>query len=248
LRKQPFQFVKKVRRRGKVYFYLNDRRGPLVRLPGAWGSAEFQEAYKAALAGGTAQKIEIGAERTKAGSVSAAVVTYLNSVDFAGLAEETRRVRRHLLDRFREQFGELPLVGLTKSRIEAIMAQKQAHPARNLLKALRGVIAVALRGGLIEIDPTLGVHKPKVRDTGGYRTWTDAEIATFETFYPIGTRERLAFALFLRGKGAPMFSAWGASMFGTDSSRFASKRQALSCASRFIPSFGPFSPRTPRKT
>ena len=57
------------------------------------------------------KRIEIGAERTKAGSVSAAVVTYLNSVDFAGLAVGTRRVRRHLLDRFRAQFGELPLVG-----------------------------------------------------------------------------------------------------------------------------------------
>ena len=32
---------------------------------------------------------------------------------------------------------------------------------------------------------------------GTYHTWTDAEIAQFERRWPLGTRERLAFALFL---------------------------------------------------
>ena len=175
MRKSPFPYAKPVRRNGKTYWYFSRAGQALVRLPGAWGSAEFQEAYKPALAGETAPRVEIGAERTKAGSVSAAVVTYLNSIDFGGLAEATKHARRYELDRFREQFGELPLAGLTRPRIETIMAQKQPHPARNLLKALRAVVKIAMRSGLIEADPTLGVYKPRVRNTGGFRTWTDFE-------------------------------------------------------------------------
>ena len=91
----------------------------------------------------------------------------------------------------------LPLAGLTRPRIEAIMAQKQPHPARNLLKALRAVVKIAMRSGFIEADPTLGVYKPRVRNTGGFRTWTDSEIAQFEAHYPVGTRERLAFGLMI---------------------------------------------------
>jgi integrase len=37
----------------------------------------------------------------------------------------------------------------------------------------------------------------KVRDTGGFRTWTDDELAQFEAVHPIGSRARLAFALLL---------------------------------------------------
>ena len=122
---------------------------------------------------GIRPRVEIGAERTKAGSVSAAVVTYLNSIDFGGLAEATKHARCYELDRFREQFGELPLAGLTRPRIETIMAQKQPHP-RNLLKALRAVVKIAMRSGLIEADPTLGVYKPRVRNTGGILDWTNS--------------------------------------------------------------------------
>jgi integrase len=169
-----------------------------VRLPGAWGSAEFQEAYKAAIAGETAPKVEIGASQTKAGSVSAAIVTYLNSIDFGNLALGTQRNWRFILDRFRERFGHLPLKGLTGRRIEEILAEKVAtHAARNFLKALKPVIAVAMRAGLIDADPTIGIRRPKARDTGGYQTWTDEHIAQFESFHAIGTKARLAFALLL---------------------------------------------------
>jgi integrase len=37
----------------------------------------------------------------------------------------------------------------------------------------------------------------KTRKTDGWRTWTESDIAQFENHWPIGTRERLAFALLL---------------------------------------------------
>ena len=197
LRKSLFQYAKPVNRNGKIYWYFNRKGFERVRLPDVYGSAEFQEAYKAALAGASAPPIEIGADRTKAGSVDAAIVTYYNSIDFGNHAHTTQRNQRFNLERFHERFGDLPLKGLTGQRIETIIAEKAPHAARNLLKALKGVSKVAKRAGMIDVDPTIGVCKPAIPDTGGFRTWTDEEIAQFESVHTIGTKARLALALLL---------------------------------------------------
>ena len=44
LRKSPFPYAKPVRHNGKTYWYFSRAGQALGRLPGAWGSAEFQEA------------------------------------------------------------------------------------------------------------------------------------------------------------------------------------------------------------
>src|SRR2546430_6048751 len=62
--------------------------------------------------------------------------------------------------------------------------------------ALRAVVKVAMRIALRADDPTAGI-RIKTRDRGGWRTWTEDEIAQFEAAHPIGTRARLAFALLL---------------------------------------------------
>jgi integrase len=54
-----------------------------------------------------------------------------------------------------------------------------------------------LRAGLCDSDPTAGI-KVKVRASAhGFRDWPEHAIEQFEAVYPIGTRERLAFALLL---------------------------------------------------
>ncbi len=58
------------------------------------------------------------------------------------------------------------------------------------------MISVAITAALRADDPTIGVNI-KAPSSGGFRTWTDAEIEQFEAAHPIGTRARLAFALLL---------------------------------------------------
>ena len=48
-----------------------------------------------------APRVEIGASRTKHGTVAAVVVSYFNSWAFRNLADETRRTRKNILERFR---------------------------------------------------------------------------------------------------------------------------------------------------
>jgi hypothetical protein len=76
-----------------------------VPLPGLPGSPEFNRAYETALAGETAP-IEVGVSRSKPGSVAAAVATYYQSISFGSLGPATKQVRRRILDRFREEWGE----------------------------------------------------------------------------------------------------------------------------------------------
>jgi hypothetical protein len=81
------QFVHSVRdRHGRTRHYFRRLGFKSVRLPGLPGSAEFNRAYEAAKAGGTAARIEIGASRSKPGSVAAAVALYFGSIAFGNLA------------------------------------------------------------------------------------------------------------------------------------------------------------------
>jgi integrase len=183
-------------RHGKRRHYFRRRGFKSATLPGLPGSAEFMEAYQAALAGDTVPRIEVGASRAKPGSVAAAVAAYLDSIDFGGLALATQRDRRAILDRFRELYGEKSFAGLERKHVDFWITGKAAtpHAAKSFLKALRAVVKVAMRIALRADDPTAGI-RIKTRDRGGWRTWTEDEITQFEAAYPIGTRERLAFAL-----------------------------------------------------
>jgi integrase len=59
---------------------------------------------------------------------------------------------------------------------------------------LSKIITYAIETGLRADNPFSGLKPYRL---GTYHTWTDAEIAQFERRWPLGTRERLAFALLL---------------------------------------------------
>jgi hypothetical protein len=198
--KLPLKFVHAFKdRHGKARYYFRRPGFKGSALPGLPGSAEFMEAYQAALDGESSPRLEIGKCQNKPGSVAAAVALYLGSMDFGNLAYATRRDRRLILERFREAHGDKNFAGLQCKHVERMLAEKSAapHAAKNFLKTLRSLVAVALRAGLCDSDPTAGI-KVKVRASAhGFRDWPEHAIEQFEAVYPIGTRERLAFALLL---------------------------------------------------
>ena len=63
-----------------------------------------------------------------------------------------------------------------------------------MLKKIKILIHFAIDNGLHKDDPT---HRIKNFAEGEFHTWTDEEIAAYERHWPIGTRERTAFALLL---------------------------------------------------
>src|SRR5215467_5434184 len=91
-------------RHGRPRFYFRHAGFKRVPLPGLPWSPEFMEAYQLAL--DDTPRVEIGARRTKPGTVASAVAGYFGSSAFAGLAETTRRTRRQILERFRAEHGD----------------------------------------------------------------------------------------------------------------------------------------------
>jgi integrase len=146
----------------------------------------------------TASRIEIGAGRSKPGTVAALVAAYLGSMAFGNMAAETRRTRRNVLDRFRVEHGEKRVALLGREHVQTMVSAKAATPAaaRNFLNTLRALMQFAIEAGWRSDDPTIGIRRPKIK-TAGFRTWTEADIAQFEATHSIGMRARLALALLL---------------------------------------------------
>src|SRR5215471_2892987 len=180
------------RESGRVYFYLRRPGFPRMRFPGLPWSPSFMAAYESALAG---PRNAIGARRIKPGSVAAVIAEYFDSQQFfTSKSAGTQRMRRGILERFRAAYGERPMASLPAEWIEALLDQKPPHAARSWLVTLRSLCAFALKRGYLRTDPTANIKQRAVKGDG-FHTWTDAEIAQFARYHPIGTKPRLALAL-----------------------------------------------------
>jgi len=186
-----------VDRHGKGRFYFRRRGWASVPLPALPWSPSFMAAYEVAM-GAAATRPEIGASRTKLGTVNAAIISYYNSAAFQALAAETKRTRRCILERFRAEHGDKRIALLQRQHIDKMVAAKAAMPsaARNLLRVLKVLMAHCISNRMRDDDPTQGIKTPKIK-TEGYTPWSQQDIAAFEARHPVGSRARLALALLL---------------------------------------------------
>jgi hypothetical protein len=182
-------------RHGKLRRYFRRPGFKRIALIGVPGSDEFMTAYQLALAGQPA-RIEIGAGRTKPGTVNAAAVGYYTSLAFRSLAPGTQKMRRAILERFREAHGDKRIAMLPHEFIVRTIGKRSPFAARNWLKTLRGFLQFCVSEGFRDNDPTQGIKLPRIK-SDGVHTWTEAEIAQFQERHALGTRARLALALLL---------------------------------------------------
>ncbi|HML12389.1 MAG TPA: tyrosine-type recombinase/integrase [Xanthobacteraceae bacterium] len=194
-RKLP-PFVERWRdRHGKLRMYFRKGKGPRIALPPSLGSDEFEAAYKAALSGESAAKRE-RRQPDPPGTIAALVTSYLRSSAYLGLRETTKTGYASRIEMLRTQHGHRTVAGLNRERIVRMLQPYASKPgaALSTLKMLRVLIRHAIDIGWLAHDPSLGIKRPK---TNEIRSWTDAEIATFEQHWPIDSKQRLAFALML---------------------------------------------------
>jgi integrase len=178
-------------RHGQPRFYFRRRGHPRIALPGLPGSEQFMQAYQAAL---NAAPTPVGVSRNKPGSVSAAIAEYYTGQAFRSLADGTALQRRAVIERFRMAHGDKPLASLPKEFVVVLIDTMTPHEAKNFLVAIRHVVRWAMDRKLMHIDPTAGI-RVKAPKSDGFHTWTEPEIAQFESHWPIGSKPRLALAL-----------------------------------------------------
>lgn len=183
-------------RHGRTRRYFRRPGFKRVPLPGLPGSPEFQDAYRTAL--DPKQRVEIGASRTKAGTIGDLVARYLKSAEFLSLAESSQATYRGIVERLRNDHGDKSVAKLQREHVRNMMAKRAATPAaaNNFLKTLRILMAMAIDAGMRADDPTAGVKRIRIKSEG-HPTWTAKDIEAFREKHPCGSRARLAMELAL---------------------------------------------------
>lgn len=184
-------------RHGKMRMRFRKTGAKLYYFKRQFGTPEFEAEYAACLAGEAAPKIEIGAARIKRGTVSDLLNRYYRAPEFLGLAESTKATYRNQLERFRTEHGDKPVHLIERRHIKSIIGKMADRPgaANSLLARLKLLMRFAMDEELRKDNPALGIKGFKKGE--GFHSWTEDEIAQFEARHPIGTKERLAFALLL---------------------------------------------------
>ncbi|NJL08786.1 MAG: tyrosine-type recombinase/integrase [Methylacidiphilales bacterium] len=187
--------------KGHTYLSFRRGKGPRIRLPGDPTSEEFRVAYQAALAGETEPKTAANTGIAP-GTIAALIVSYMKSRAYTGLRPTTKAGYVSRIETLRTDHGHRTVAGLTQERINnGILGPYADRPgaALSLLKMLRILIQYAMtlddkNPCKLRFDPSAGIKRPKTKEI---RAWTDSEIAAFERRWPIGTKQRTAYALML---------------------------------------------------
>jgi integrase len=178
----------------RFYFRRAGYKG--ATLPGLPWTPGFMEAYEAALKNDMAQ---IGAGRTVAGTVSAALVAYYQHPSFTdALAKVTQQNRRAILENFRRDHGDKRVALMHAQAMQAVMNHKTPSSQRNFKRAMRGFLDFCMAHNLIKVDPLAGTKLSKMKSSGGFHTWTEDEIAQYQAHHVPGTKARLALELLLQ--------------------------------------------------
>jgi integrase len=191
---RPPHLQRRITRHGKVTWYVRVARGPLIRIKAAWGTPEFDAAYRAALVGERPEAARGPAKDTLAWLVN----LHRQSRSWLDLSSATRRQRENIMSHILKTAANEPISAIDKQAIIEGRDRRAATPyqARHFVDSMRAMFIWAVEANLVPSDPTAGikVKKPK---TKGFPVWTDDDISQFEARWPRGTRERVMFDVFL---------------------------------------------------
>jgi integrase len=206
-------------RHGRLRWYFRpDRTKPRIRLPDNFGSAEFELAYRVAVAGEappSSQSLPRQGRRASRGSLGWLVSLYLASPAFLGNRASTQRPRRTMLEKLGAAKGEVAIEDIDRGVIqEAMNARRETvHMANAWLTTVSHMFDWAMQE---QTDPATGrsfrldgnpcefvkrFQPPKKNDLDdeedGHPTWSDEDLDAFEAAYSQGTRQRLIYEVLL---------------------------------------------------
>jgi integrase len=186
-------YVKRYRDRAGVWrHYFRRRKRNCGALPGLPGSPEFMEAYSAFLD----SKPEPTGKTP--GTFGHVITKYYASVNFTNLKASSKQGYRYVLEPLAKEHGHKPVALLTDDDVRDIIEEigKRAPQMANLTKrVLRNVLIIAHERKWIPRPVTGGKIVPY--KGGKHRAWTQDELDIYEARWPLGTRERLAYATYL---------------------------------------------------
>lgn len=185
--------IHEANRHGRMTWVVRIGKGARVRLREPFGTPEFIVEYQAALAKLTAG-IEPKAAKAKKSTLGWLIDRYKASGEYAALRESSREVKDRLLAEFVRNAGDVALKHIDRAAIAKGRDDRRERgpgAANAFLKTVSALFAWALDAGLVNDNPARGVKRLPPASAEGFHTWTEAEIESFESKWPIGTRQRL---------------------------------------------------------
>jgi integrase len=193
-----------------VRIYFRRKGQPKVRIYEPVGSAEFVVRYQQLCDGIVSPSNENDISRPTPGTWRWLCTQYFASARFRDLDATTQRKRRATLESTfvepiysgaMEVFADMPFGRMTGKAVRILRDRKGAGlpaAANQRVKAISTVFAWAIEHEIagVTINPARDVAHFRASGTG-HHAWTPDEVEQYQRHYPIGTKARLALALFL---------------------------------------------------
>lgn len=195
-RPRPPHLQRQISRHGTVSWVVRVGHGPRIYIRAPYESPEFKSEYHSAIRGDAPHpRRGKGSE----GALGWLVARWQASSEWATLARATQRQRINILKHVLAEAETFPFREIGKAEIIAGRERRSATPsqANNFLNTMRSLFKWAIANDFLESNPTDGVKNVRRPNTGGFHSWTEAEVEQFERRWPVGTRERLAFSILL---------------------------------------------------
>lgn len=179
-------------RHGKVRYRFRKRGLPTYHFRFEPGTEEFRQEYNDAKSA-SATPLPTFAPYT----YDALISSFYRTPKWLAMKPSSQRTYRGIIERFRAKNGSKDVRRIDAGSIERKLGKLWETPAaaNNLRKALSRLHRHAIKLGWRTDNPVDATDPYPTGD--GHHTWTETEIAKFEACWPLGTKERLAFALLL---------------------------------------------------
>ena len=184
--RKPYTLKEKTRH-GKVVWYFRRGKEERVRLPGVYGSREFNAAYVQALHGNPEER---KVSRVGRQSLRWIVDQYYQSGRFNQFAPNTQRNRRLMLEEVCRTGSELDFRDITSTDIRQGLVRREHTPtmAKTYLVTMRALFEFAKDQDLILENPVPWDLHARKSKSEGYHTWTLEEVARYEQADPMEHR------------------------------------------------------------
>src|SRR5450759_1713818 len=134
--------------------------------------------------------------RSIEGSLGRLINEYYGSRPFLNLKPSSRQIYRYVLEPLAKVHGHRTALITHKQASKLIAEIGATKPGMaNLTKSvLQKLMKHAIKANWRDDNPIIGIETFK---RGTHHTWNEGELKTFEKRWPLGTRQRLAYALLL---------------------------------------------------
>jgi integrase len=112
------------------------------------------------------------------------------------LSAATRKQRGPILKPIEDSTGDVPYTAITRAKIEEGMMARTPNQARHFYDTMRGLFKWAVENEHHDRNPTDGI-KVKKDNGDGHLAWPIELIEQYEARWPIGSKQRLLFDIYL---------------------------------------------------